>query len=356
MSLDEALAVRFAEARDALDACNTEALQVPIGFLTDLSQASTTQEVLSAYSVWSQQIVGADRCTIALQDGADSLALTAMTGEKGLRVSSRFDLQTTIVGAVFRRQSAVFLPDLSAFPSPGLIHLDALGFQAVVMVPIVTSAKCFGVLTASFRSQVDQPGDMLSKLQAISRCIAMQLQVVDQMNGLSQMAKTDALTGAGNRYALYEVAETAWAAWKKGGPPFSYMSMDIDYFKQINDTYGHDIGDAVLCAFVSRVAARSRVSDGIMRTGGEEFGMLLADTRLPLAAKRASRLCLAIGDHSFSVADIELHVTASFGVTEVQSTDASFDDVLKRADRALYAAKDAGRDQVVVLDEQELAA
>lgn len=331
-------------------------LHVPIGFLNDLTQATTREAVLEIYSRWSQQIVAADRCSIALPDGADHLKVTTMSGGQDVIADQQFGMATSLIGAVFTSGKAAFLPRLDGVPSSGVKALADLGYKSIALVPLCNGTRCFGVINASFYHEVTEPGPIIAMLQGIGRCLATQLLVVDQMEGLSEMARTDALTGAGNRYDLYEQADRAWRMWESEGHPFAFMTVDLDHFKQINDTYGHDVGDAVLCAFVKRIMARSRANDSIIRTGGEEFGMLLTGTTLPAAVARAQRLCQAIGEGSFAIEGIQLMITASFGVTAVLPEDQSFNDVMKRADMALYEAKNAGRDQVVSIDHTDLAA
>ncbi len=346
----------FEQARAACAADSNDAMQVPIGFLNDLSQAVTRDEVLSAYSLWSKEIVDADRCTIALEGTDDNLVLTAMTGRRVISPGSQYDIRRSISGAVYQAGEPAYVPDSAVVDSPGVRKLAKVGYRTLIITPLMTNSRCFGVLNVGYHKPLTHPGKVISALCAIGRCLAMQLQVVEHMEGLSRMAHTDALTGAGNRYALYEAAKETWAFWEAEGRVFSFMSIDIDYFKQINDTYGHDVGDAVLNAFVKRLIGRCRNTDKVVRTGGEEFGMLLKNADLASALERAKRLCTAIGDTGFAVSGMQLSVTASFGVAQVLPQDQSFDDVMKRADMALYEAKSAGRDQVVTIDGTDMAA
>ncbi|MDX8346650.1 sensor domain-containing diguanylate cyclase [Cognatiyoonia sp. IB215446] len=345
----------FRLAEHARAAAGRDALQVPIGFLNDLSQATSRGEVLDAYSLWSKQIVAADRCSIALHDDTQ-LVVTAMTGTKGVAPDSQYGVRHSIAGAVYREGRSAYVPDPASVDSPGVQTLANMGYRTIVIVPLMTKSRRFGVINASFFGSLDQPGNVICALEAIGQCLAMQLQVIEQMETLTHMARIDALTGVGNRRLFYEEAEVIWDQWRLTNEPFCYLAMDLDHFKQINDTYGHDVGDAVLTAFAQRVSGRSRGEDTLIRMGGEEFGLLMKATQLEDATRVAKRLCDGIGDTPFSVANMQLMVTASFGLTQVHADDHAVEETLKRADIALYEAKTGGRDQVVVLSGTDLAA
>jgi diguanylate cyclase (GGDEF)-like protein len=119
---------------------------------------------------------------------------------------------------------------------------------------------------------------------------------------------------------------------------------DIDHFKSINDTYGHDVGDAVLCEISQLVRENMRGTDSLARWGGEEFMVLSRQTSMQRARRLAERLRLAVAEFPFT--DVPRQITSSFGVA-VLTTGETTDDLIKRVDLALYEAKDTGRNRVV---------
>jgi two-component system cell cycle response regulator len=125
--------------------------------------------------------------------------------------------------------------------------------------------------------------------------------------------------------------------------------MDIDFFKQVNDTHGHDIGDEVLKEFAKRIAANVRGLDLACRYGGEEFVVVMPDTPPEVAAAVAERLRAAVETMPFTPREsgIALNVTASFGISSRLETVETPEQLMKQADRALYEAKNAGRNRVV---------
>ena len=120
--------------------------------------------------------------------------------------------------------------------------------------------------------------------------------------------------------------------------------LDLDFFKRINDTWGHDIGDEVIRQFASVLRAASRQSDSAGRVGGEEFAMVLPETPLAGAEEVARRIVTTCRGLDISTPKGHLKFSCSVGVAEATETDASVEDMMRRADSALYEAKHAGRD------------
>ncbi|MCW2245870.1 diguanylate cyclase (GGDEF)-like protein/PAS domain S-box-containing protein [Azospirillum fermentarium] len=170
---------------------------------------------------------------------------------------------------------------------------------------------------------------------------------------LERLATTDPLTGLANRYRFFGVAEQEITRAARYDRPLAVLMADLDHFKRINDTCGHEAGDYVLTAFAALCRQILRPSDQIARFGGEEFALLLPETGLPGAVALAERLRAAT--ETLSVPDGRLRASTSIGVTVVHPGESSVDTALSRADRALYAAKQGGRNRVCVSDEDAVA-
>ncbi|MBL8743977.1 MAG: diguanylate cyclase [Myxococcales bacterium] len=164
---------------------------------------------------------------------------------------------------------------------------------------------------------------------------------------LSDLAASDSLTKLLNRRALFEAADREVARAKRNGLPLSVVLFDVDHFKICNDTYGHHVGDEVLRGVAEAARASLRTGDVLGRYGGEEFALVLAETDANAAAALADRVRTAIAAVEYATETGPFRVTASFGVTSLKGEDA-FGALLKRADTALYEAKNAGRNRVVV--------
>lgn len=163
---------------------------------------------------------------------------------------------------------------------------------------------------------------------------------------LRRVATTDALTGASSRRHFLCQAAMELDRFRRHGRPASVLMLDIDYFKRVNDTYGHAVGDQALRSFAQACAHTLRESDILGRLGGEEFAILLPETSLPGAVELAERLRQVVAEVRLQVGDIRFGFTTSIGATELHPADTSVEMAMQRADMALYEAKRAGRNRV----------
>jgi diguanylate cyclase (GGDEF)-like protein len=163
-----------------------------------------------------------------------------------------------------------------------------------------------------------------------------------------RLAETDALTGLTNRRHFLELAARELARSRRYGSPMALVLVDLDHFKRVNDRYGHLAGDQVLTAAARALASGLREIDVIARHGGEEFAILLPETDLTGAREVAERSCRRLAETVTTVEGDEVRITASMGVASVTGGAATLDELLGRADRAMYGAKRAGRDRVEV--------
>ncbi|MDF2366900.1 PleD family two-component system response regulator [Sneathiella sp.] len=164
-----------------------------------------------------------------------------------------------------------------------------------------------------------------------------------------ELAVTDSLTGLYNRRYMSSHLDAMLQRAKIDYKPVCVMIMDIDFFKRVNDTHGHDVGDEVIREFSERIGASVRGIDLACRYGGEEFVVVMPDTDLSVASTVSERLRRQISEKPFSAnkGTLELSLTCSIGVT-VSKEEENSDGLLKRADEALYKAKGDGRNRVVV--------
>jgi two-component system cell cycle response regulator len=163
-----------------------------------------------------------------------------------------------------------------------------------------------------------------------------------------ELAVVDALTGLNNRRFLETHLANALDQAAHKGRPLSLMILDIDHFKSVNDTYGHDAGDEVLKTFAQRIKRVLRGADLVCRMGGEEFVVVMPDTPLAVAERVAERVRSAVEGEKFPIdakATRTIPVTTSIGLAE-RGADANADALLRRADKALYASKSSGRNRV----------
>jgi diguanylate cyclase len=193
----------------------------------------------------------------------------------------------------------------------------------------------------TYRERVQHMRARISVLERESRSLQ------ESLREEQRLAMIDALTGIPNRAAYDDRIEQEFKRWKRFSRPVSILAWDIDRFKAVNDAYGHKAGDKVLRVIGQHLARNVRDTDFVGRYGGEEFVMLLVGTAAEEARVVADKIRLEVAQLGFHFHDAPVAVTASCGITEFAGADTP-DTIFDRADRALYKAKQAGRNCCVV--------
>jgi len=163
---------------------------------------------------------------------------------------------------------------------------------------------------------------------------------------LEVLASTDGLTGIMNKRIFNEVSERYFYTAQRHEKELTLLLLDLDHFKKINDTYGHKIGDHLLIRFVESIQTILRKSDVFARIGGEEFAVLLFKTDEEGAKDLAEKIRLAVEQIVIICQNKEISVTTSIGITANTVDDEGFTDIFTRSDKALYTAKESGRNQI----------
>ena len=163
---------------------------------------------------------------------------------------------------------------------------------------------------------------------------------------LDSLSRIDPLTKLSNRRDILEKLEYEQAKYERFGKDFSIILGDIDFFKKINDQFGHDAGDCVLKVIADILKSSIRKIDHVARWGGEEFLAVLTETNFSGAARVAEKIRIAIENHKYDSDKNPGHVTMSFGVACHVGKDGKIDELIKTADKLLYKAKENGRNQV----------
>lgn len=171
-------------------------------------------------------------------------------------------------------------------------------------------------------------------------------ELADRAESLERLACVDGLTGLNNRRHFLALAENEWSRFQRYGRPLALLMIDIDFFKSVNDTYGHDAGDAVLKAVAESLHRSKRSSDIAGRLGGEQFALILPEATIDRAVSAAERYRTLIGGRPIIAMGRQISVTVSIGVGIAEADMSGFEDLLKRADVALYEAKNSGSNRV----------
>lgn len=236
---------------------------------------------------------------------------------------------------------------------PLSLYLAAFGYLQLLILDSVEAAA----LAAGQRHAL---ADLVIKLTTLDITLATEVYHRAQVRGLQRSVKQleherlqlrerlqqDALTGVSSRVSLLEEIDRALKSAARTGQPLCLIMADLDHFKQVNDKHGHLVGDAVLREVAARMNAALREFDLVGRYGGEEFVILLENTSLHTAEQVAERVRRRIASQPITVDRLKLDITISQGLTLAGAGDDQ-DSVLKRADEAMYRAKQAGRNCVV---------
>ena len=206
-------------------------------------------------------------------------------------------------------------------------------------LPVTINGQALGVLHTARPAPPEEEARV--RLRAIAEQAGVRLGLFRAMAATRKAAATDELTGLLNRRALSERVEQLDAAGRR----YAVVIADIDHFKRLNDTYGHQVGDRALQAFAYALHSAARPEDIVARLGGEEFVLLFPGASAEGALSAVDRIQKALPQITDSSS--LPHFTASFGIADPRHGK-TLDDLLQAADEALYAAKDAGRDQAMV--------
>jgi diguanylate cyclase (GGDEF)-like protein len=188
----------------------------------------------------------------------------------------------------------------------------------------------------------------LPVMSIFAKQIGISLERARLFQEVQSLALTDSLTGLHNRRNLFEVGRVEFARAHRMNRAFCCMMLDLDHFKQINDNYGHPIGDQVIKEFARRCKTSVREVDLVGRYGGEELVIFLPETDRKIAIQVAERLRTSIAAAPIRIADQEICMTVSIGVAAKDENTLQLETLIARADQAMYIAKHKGRNRVAI--------
>lgn len=322
--------------------------------LNEIGRALTsTLNLAELYRLIHQQtrrILTADAFFVALYDERHNLIRFPFLYDDGVELPSR-QVPLPVGGPVSYviRTRAPYLvnqPTNHVFQSGTRFGSPDKKSASAIYVPLMLGTQILGVLSAQSYRERSYDADDVQVLQTIAHQAAIALENARLYNELQRLATVDELTGAFNRRGLFQLAQREVERALRYHRPLTAMMLDIDHFKSLNDTWGHLVGDRVLQALVERCRENLRALDIVGRYGGEEFFFLLPETDLAEALTVAERLRRAIEEMRVVFGENAVSVTVSIGVAAMTPTITDLTMLIECADRALYLAKQAGRNCV----------
>jgi diguanylate cyclase (GGDEF)-like protein len=321
--------------------------------LLDLAQAlarvTSREEVAVRLADAVPQVVGSLSSSVLLWDG-ERLSVAAAHGipaaaEVALRhYRVRLDEAAALREAIERREP--YFVDITDTDGPLRQVLEDSGVRSFTVVPIFAGDTFYGIVNAGSVVNADRlrlDPDIVARLTGLAHQAATAFQNADLLDHVRHQALHDPLTGTPNQRLLEDRVESAIAASRRTGTPMALLFLDLDRFKNVNDTLGHAVGDALLCQVTARLRNAVRETDTIARLGGDECAILLPAISDIHDAEQVATKVLAALQQSFPVAQHELFISASIGIAAHPYDADHYTDLLKAADTAMYSAKAAGR-------------
>jgi len=335
-----------------------------LGIVAELSQLISStldpKEVLYRIVKKIADVMPVSRCSIIRVDWLRKSAFVVASHDDPDMVSIRLDMKKyPEIMAAFKTREPVVVKDISSDPLMKKVRklVMSLGVKSILVIPIKVHEKIIGTLflrTARTERTFNESEARLLNLIANTSANALYNailfeQVEDEKSRLEKLAITDYLTGVYNvRYFYHHIIEE-FNRSERYMSPVSCVMLDIDYFKKINDEYGHRTGDLVLKEFAGLLKRCSRKSNVLARYGGEEFILMMPQTSVDGALAEAERIRLSVKNHKFKSIKNKKSITVSIGISYFPHPEVkTHDELITFADDALFEAKNSGRDKVVV--------
>ena len=315
-----------------------EFVNLPVGFVEQLGEATSLFELLEATARWLQSVVAVNRASITLaNDDGKSLELYAIGDRTIIPDRTQFGLDDSLVGLGYSTQRLINLPDLSRAWYRDAQKLSALGLRSALVVPLVSAGRAFGTINVGrFEEGYFSKHDELV-LRSVASMLASYIWVHRQIEREYRAARIDELTGLLNRRAILEVLREKVETSAESPP--SVLFLDLDGFKGINDAHGHAAGDALLVEVARRLCTAVRSGDIVGRLGGDEFLAICPTGRGGESVEAVARRLVKECGRPVVVGNVRLTPRISVGITTPRSANQTTEELLAEADHAMYEAK-----------------
>lgn len=315
-----------------------------------LSAATTETEVIEAGVSSAREFAAFDLAIVTLFDRSSAIhEICAVSGDGAAHLAdARFHHNGGLVSMVVANRHALpyrgdFDPECQVVFSPELCP-PPMG--SLLVLPLLVHDRALGTLILGSRGRHAFGDAVRTTLEVLARHVAVSLANARMLQSLEELATTDGLTGVLNKRALLDQAHRKLKSAERYRRPLALLVCDIDHFKRVNDTHGHDVGDTVIRGLAELLKRAKRDTDIVGRFGGEEFVVLCEETDAEGAVLLAERIRSELASTTFHTEGGPLKVTCSVGVAPFPAAGKSWEALFKATDGALYASKRNGRNRV----------
>lgn len=316
-----------------------------------LNGARSETDVIQAGVASARELAAFHFAAVTLVRAGGEHEICAVAGPGAAELSGKtFRDQTGLVGMVVQTRHA--LPYRGVCESGRQIvftrALPAPEMRSLLVLPLLVHDEVLGTLVLGSEEPLAFGSTVRPTLEVLTRHVAVSLSHARMMKRLEDLATTDGLTGLLNKRALVDAARQKLRSALRFQKPLSVLVCDLDHFKSINDTHGHDVGDQVIRGFAEVLKRGKRDTDVVGRFGGEEFLVVCEQTDLVGAQQLGERIRSELSSTTFTTPSGSLRVTCSVGIAAYPQAGADWDELFRATDEALYASKRGGRDRVTV--------
>jgi diguanylate cyclase (GGDEF)-like protein len=317
-----------------------------------LAAATTEAQVIEACVGSAREFASFDFAAVTLFDkSAGEHEICAVSGAEAEQlVGQRFRHNSGLVSMVVaNRHPLPYRGDYD--PGRQVVFTRRLappGMPSLLVLPLLVHERALGTLVLGSKRRGSFGDAVRPTLEVLASHVAVSLSNARMLKRLEEMATTDGLTGLFNKRAVTEIAQQKLRSAARFTKPLSVLVSDIDHFKRVNDTYGHDVGDLVIKGFGDVLKRVKRDTDIVGRFGGEEFVVVCEETDDGGAALLAERIRAELEATTFHSESGPLSVTCSVGVATFPEAGTSWENLFRATDEALYVSKRSGRNRVTV--------
>jgi diguanylate cyclase (GGDEF)-like protein len=277
------------------------------------------------------------------------MTISHTAGVSKASVGHSVELERTMVRRAVETRDLFVAEDLSELPWRDELREVTRNWRALVGLPLILEGEVYGVVAfVSMKHTLRLSPTDRDYIRAIVALLASATHQIVREQRLDTLAFHDPLTGLPNRTLLHDRLEQTLLAARRHRRSFALHFIDIDYFKEVNDNYGHQVGDAVLVAVGNWLRSTLRESDTIARVGGDEFVIVQPEIDGVHQAEEFAARLAGIRENPFRIGDVDFHVTISVGAAVFPADAHNPVDLLRAADAALYQVKNHGRNGYVV--------